>query len=133
MRKYLLLIALLGISAAALRSDTVYVDGVEQGKISGGGGAVGVDSVAREAIDTHVEDTDNPHEVTPEQIGAATLGDITEHNIADDAHDDIRQLIRDIPYPPQNTANGWLVWDAGSNVYWRVTVTNLRFYVHEAL
>jgi hypothetical protein len=34
-----------------------------------------------------------------------------------------------IPLPPTNAINGWLVWDGGSNRYWRVSATNLRFYV----
>ena len=34
-----------------------------------------------------------------------------------------------IPLPPTNIINGWLVWDSGSNRFWTVTATNLRFYV----
>ena len=45
------------------------------------------------------------------------------------AHPDIREAIDAIPLPPTNAVVGWLVWDEGSNVYWRVTATNLRFYV----
>ena len=45
------------------------------------------------------------------------------------SHADIRAAIDAIPLPPTNAVAGWLVWDSGSNVYWRVTATNLRFYV----
>lgn len=45
------------------------------------------------------------------------------------ATNDIRAAIDAIPLPPTNTVAGWLVWDSGSNCYWQVTATNLRFYV----
>jgi len=45
------------------------------------------------------------------------------------AHADIRAEIDAIPLPPTNAVAGWLVWDTGSNCYWRVSATNLRFYV----
>ena len=45
------------------------------------------------------------------------------------AHPDIREAIDAIPLPPTNAVAGWLVWDSGSNCYWQVTATNLRFYV----
>ena len=42
------------------------------------------------------------------------------------------QTITEWPTAPTNTSNGWLVWDSGSNCFWRVVATNLRFYVWEA-
>ena len=62
-------------------------------------------------------------------VRAASMADIASHNADGTAHPDIRQAIDAIPIPPTNAIAGWLVWDSGSNVYWRVTATNLRFYV----
>jgi hypothetical protein len=62
-------------------------------------------------------------------VRAASMGDIASHNTNGLAHADIRAAIDAIPLPPTNAVAGWLVWDAGSNVFWRVSATNLRFYV----
>jgi len=51
------------------------------------------------------------------------------HADDENAHPHIREAIDAIPLPPTNAVAGWLVWDTGSNVYWRVSATNLRFYV----
>jgi hypothetical protein len=56
-------------------------------------------------------------------------GSIAAHNTNGLAHADIRDQIDAIPLPPTNDVAGWLVWDSGSNCYWQVTATNLRFYV----
>lgn len=53
----------------------------------------------------------------------------TAHTNSPAAHPDIRAAIDAIPLPPTNAVAGWLVWDSGSNCYWQVTATNLRFYV----
>jgi len=55
--------------------------------------------------------------------------ELAAHNTDGSAHPDIREAIDAIPLPPTNTVAGWLVWDTGSNCYWQVTATNLRFYV----
>lgn len=60
----------------------------------------------------------------------ATLESVASHNTAPDSHQDIRQMIADLPRPPTNAAAGWYVWDSGSNCYWRVVSTNLQFYVY---
>lgn len=57
------------------------------------------------------------------------LAAATDHITDPAAHPDIRQAIDAIPLPPTNVVSGWLVWDAGSNCYWRVSATNLRFYI----
>ena len=57
------------------------------------------------------------------------MPDIASHNTDAAAHADIRAAIDLIPLPPTNTVKGWLVWDSGSNRWWEVSVTNLRFYV----
>lgn len=54
-------------------------------------------------------------------IGDETLGAIIASSNA--------EAIAAIPIPPTNAIVGWLVWDSGSNRYWRVSATNLRFYV----
>ena len=54
------------------------------------------------------------------------MPDIASHNTNGTAHADIRAQVAAIP---TNVVGGWLVWDSGSNVYWRVSATNLRFYV----
>ena len=59
----------------------------------------------------------------------ATTNDIAAHAADGTAHPDIREAIDAIPLPPTNAVAGWLVWDTGSNCYWQVTATNLRFYV----
>jgi hypothetical protein len=60
-----------------------------------------------------------------------TFADLNASNNADRAYADadIRAAIDAIPLPPTNAVAGWLVWDSGSNCYWQVTATNLRFYV----
>lgn len=59
----------------------------------------------------------------------ARSADLAAHNADGSAHADIRAAIDAIPLPPTNAVAGWFVWDSGSNVFWRVSATNLRFYV----
>ena len=58
-----------------------------------------------------------------------SLDALIGHTNSPTAHPDIRAAIDAIPLPPTNAVAGWLVWDTGSNCYWQVTATNLRFYV----
>lgn len=62
-------------------------------------------------------------------VGVDVLQDVS--NAMASAHAAIHADIAAIPLPPTNVVAGWLVWDAGSNCYWRVVATNLRFYVYE--
>jgi len=59
-------------------------------------------------------------------VRAASVPDIASHNTNTASHADIRAQIAAIP---TNMISGWFVWDSGSNVFWKVSATNLRFYV----
>jgi hypothetical protein len=56
----------------------------------------------------------------PSIVGLATTGDLAVVSST---------LAEEIAAIPTNVVGGWLVWDSGSNRYWRVSATNLRFYV----
>ena len=53
------------------------------------------------SISAHANRTDNPHQVTASQVGAATASDISSaiaaHNTSGSAHNDIRERIDQIP------------------------------------
>lgn len=55
--------------------------------------------VALDAIDTHEQRTDNPHQVTAAQVGAYTIEEadatLAAHNTDPESHEDIRQAIAD--------------------------------------
>ena len=72
----------------------------------------------------------NRVQVTTEPtVTILTQDAVDTHDTNTTAHADIREAIDAIPLPPTNAVAGWLVWDTGSNCYWQVTATNLRFYV----
>jgi hypothetical protein len=68
-------------------------------------------------------------EPRPDSEMASQIAASIDHTNSPAAHPDIRAAIDAIPLPPTNVVAGWLVWDTGSNCYWRVSATNLRFYV----
>lgn len=76
------------LSAYATKAETVAMVSVEaSARVAG-------DTALQRSIDEHASRTDNPHQVTAAQVGAATLSDVSEaiglHNGSDSAHSDIR-------------------------------------------
>lgn len=46
---------------------------------------------------------------------------------------ELATAIAAIPLPPANAVSGWLLFDSGSNIWLRVSVSNLSFTVEEVL
>ena len=67
------------------------------------------------------------------RLGDVTLSWSHTTNIVDRiaTSADLRQSIAAIPRVPTNAVQGWLLYDAGSNMWLRVTVSNLAFTVWE--
>lgn len=72
----------------------------------------GAVNVLRLLIDGHATRTDNPHNVTAEQVGAISATALDEaislHNMSEDAHEDIRQIIDGKADKVSNATNGHL-------------------------
>lgn len=77
------------LSAYATKAETVAMVSVEASLRSAG------DAALQGSIDSHTSRTDNPHQVTAAQVGAATASDISSaiaaHNTSGSAHNDIRE------------------------------------------
>ena len=85
---------------------------------------------ANEAMTANqANDAYTAYQLSPYTPDGQALNALKSHPTDPAAHPDIRAALDLIP---TNTSNGWLVWDSGSNCFWRVVATNLRFYVWEA-
>lgn len=77
---------------------------------------------------------DDPYNHTVNEFDPYVYTFKTTNQVAVYATEDyVDTEIAKIPLPPSNVSSGWLLWDAGSNVYWVVTVSNLSFTISEAL
>ncbi len=72
-------------------------------------------------------------EGSPQGTGSATIGYVDIYDVVTQAVDTValKSDLSALPVVPTNAVSGWLLYDAGSNVWLQVSVSNLSFTVWE--